>query len=217
MKKLIVITTHNGYSFIENLLSDIKSFKIKNEEICIVDNGSDKEEHFKYLNKLKKDNIIILNNPKGGYNLGGYKYALDHLKSDIWFLIQDSIRIKQDIFSRVEPLLTDNNVYSFLTFPYNIYDSHDDKRLTEQWYGTTVYSKGAFPSSYFAKDEVLQKVKNFWIFPKNKIEAMAMERGASIIFDRFNIKIIGLDMYNSSRTSDPNGYPFFYKIYGSRS
>ena len=216
MKKLIVIVTHNGINHLKNLLEDIKSFNISNNEVCIVDNKSTNSDHLIYLQELKKEGYKILHNPNGGYNIGGYKYALDNLEADVWFLIQDSIRIKTNIFSQITPLLTNKNVYTFLTFACGLYDNNDDRSFLLINYGTTQYSKAAFPSSYFAKNEVLQKVKNEWIIPKNKIEAMGMERGTSVVFDRNNIKIIGLGIYTPNESGDPNAYSFFTKIYGGR-
>ena len=65
-------------------------------------------------------------------------------------------------------------------------------------------------------DEVAKKVKNDWILPSNKIEAMAMESGACIVFDKYGIEMKGLGVYDPPKTGDPNGYPHFYKIYAAR-
>jgi len=216
MKKLVVTTTYNGKDLLKNLISDINSFGIKNEEICIVDNKSTDEEHLKYLEELKNNDYVVLYNTYGGFNIGGYKYALDNLKADVWFCMQDSIRIKQDIFSYIIPKLTDNNVYTLLTFPSGLYDDRNDITFLSIHYGTSTYSAGCFPHAYFAKDSVLQKVKNEWVIPRNKIEACGMERGAPVVFDKYGIKIHGLGVYDPPKTGDPNGYPFFYKIYGGR-
>ena len=212
---MIVITTHNGLN-LKNLLKDIKSFNVLNEEICVVDNESTDENHLKYLEELEKDNYIVLHNTYGGFNIGGYKYALDNLKADVWFCMQDSIRIKQDIFSYITPLLTDKNVYTFLTFPCGLYDNNDDRNFLLINYGTTQYTSGYFPHSYFAKNEVFQKVKKEWYIPKNKIEAAGMERGAAVVFDKHNIEIKGLGIYTPEESGDPNAYPFFSKIYGGK-
>ena len=210
---MIVTTTYNGLINLEKLIGDIKKFNILNEEVCIVDNGSTNKDHLNYLKELEKDGYIILYNTYGGFNLGGYKYALDNLKADVWFLMQDSVRIKQDIFSYITPKLTDKNVYTFLTFPCGLYDNHDDINFLLIHYGTTQYTRGCFPHSYFAKDEVLQKVKNKWILPKNKIENAGMERGAAVVFDKYGIEIKGLGIYTPNESGDPGAYPFFSKTY----
>jgi len=215
MKRIIVIVTFNGYQVLTNLLNDIKGFNIPNSEVCIVDNKSNDEEHLAFLKGLEADDYKVLYKSKG-FELSAYKYALDNIEADVWFLLQDSIHIKQDIFSLITPLLTDSNVYSFLTFSPGLYDNHDDRAFLLLNYGTLQYSRANWPSCYFAKDSVLQKVKNEWKLPKNKIEAMAMERGTAIVFDRHNIEIKGLGVYDPPKSADPDAYPFFAKTYKGR-
>jgi GT2 family glycosyltransferase len=214
--KMIVITTHNGIAYLRKLLSDIESFNIKPSEICIVDNDSTNKEHLDYIKSLRELNYNVLYNPIGGYNVGGYKYALDNLKADVWFLIQDSIRIKTDIFSEVIPKLTNKNVWTFLTFHRGLFDDSNDIRFMMEHYKTTEYEFGCFPHSYFATNEVLQKVKNEWVIPKNKIETCAMERGIPIVFKKYDISIHGLGMYEPATSGDPDAHTFFSKTYGGR-
>jgi glycosyltransferase involved in cell wall biosynthesis len=213
---MIVIATHNGKNLLKDLLSDITSFNISNEKICVVDNNSTDVSHLQYLKELEKNGYVILHNKNGGYELGAYTYAFDNLKDDVWFTMQDSIRIKQDIFSYVTPLLTNKNVYTFLTVPGGMYDSAEDRLFLMMHYGTLSYSKICFPTAIFALDEVIRKVKDEWYIPKNKIEAMAMERGVAVVFDKYQIEVKGLGVYDPPKTGDPEGYPHFYKIYGSR-
>ena len=127
--------------------------------------------------------------------------------------MQDSVRIKQDIFSYIAPKLDDKNMYTFLTFPCGLYDDSNDRTFTLTHYGTTTYTYGCFPHSYFATNNVFQKVKEEWVLPKNKIENCGMERGAAIIFDKYNIKINGLGVYTPNESGDPDAYPFFSKSY----
>jgi hypothetical protein len=213
---MIVIASYNGLEFVPNLLTDLKNFNISNNKICIVDNKSTDQNFLNYLEQLKKEDYNILHNPKSTYALGAFKYAIDNLKDDVWFGMQDSYRIKQDIFSYVTSKLTDKNMYTFLTFASGVWDSNDDRFILNMKFGTTKYSKGIFASSIFALDSVIQKVKNDWFIPTNKIEDMASERAVSVVFDRHNIEINGLGLYDPPKTSDPNGYPFFSKTYGGR-
>jgi glycosyltransferase involved in cell wall biosynthesis len=213
---MIVIASHNGEKYLKDLLADIKRFNISNNKVCVVDNLSTEESHLEYLKKLKEEGYNILYNPKSTYELGAFKYAVDNLKDDVWFSMQDSIRIKYDIFSEVKPKLTPDNMYTFLTFPYAAYDNNDDRTFLLMRYGTMKYSKGVYASSIFALDEVVQRVKDDWFIPRNKIDAAGSERGVAVIFDRYNIEINGLGIYEPNKSSDPEGYPFFSKIYGGR-
>lgn len=213
---MIVIATHNGKNYLKDLLSDIKSFNIPNNKVCIVDNLSTNQSDLEYLEQLKKEDYNILHNPKSTFELGAFVYATNILKDGVWFSMQDSIRIKEDIFSYVIPKLTLNNIYTFLTFTYAKYDNNDDRRFLMSRYGTMKYSKGVYASSIFALDEVVEKVKNDFVIPQNKIDAAGSERGVAVVMDKHNIEINGLGEYLPEKTSDPNGYSFFQKIYGAR-
>jgi GT2 family glycosyltransferase len=213
---MIAIVTHNGEPVLKNLLDDISSFNVPNNEVCVVDNLSTTESHLLYLEKLKNEGYNVLHNPDPHWEIGAFKYAIENIKSDVWFCMQDSIHIKQDIFSYVTPKLTENNVYTFLTGPCGLWDDHNDKFLLNLHFGTMTYSKVIFGNMMFAKNSVLQRVKDEWFIPSNRTEAAASERGVSVVFDRHNIKIIGLGYYDPPKTGDPNGYPFFQKIYTGR-
>jgi GT2 family glycosyltransferase len=207
---MIVIVTHNGASFLVDLLSDIKGFEISNDKICIVDNKSDSDFHLSYLNSLEKSGYIILHNPEATYEIGAFKYAFENIKDSIYFFIQDSIRIKRNIFKEVSPLLTIDNVYTFLTFPCGIHD-HDPKDHSEliKEYGTDQYSRGLFGNMFFALSEVVEKVKDDWKIPRTKLGSTTGERALGIVFDRHNIKIIGLAELDCKIHGN---YPFFTKI-----
>ena len=216
MVKQIVIVTYNGFKLLSNLLNDIKKFNVPNNEVCVVDNNSSNIDHLSFLKKLEKEDYKILYNLKGGFELSAYKYALDNLTADVWFLLQDSLRIKKDIFSEITPLLTDKNVYSLLTFNCGLWDNRDDITFMLMNFGTTKYSKAGWPSCYFASNSVFQKVKNDWLLPKTKIEAMAMERGVSIIFDKYDIEIKNIEGTYEPNKSGSDEYKYFQKFYGGR-
>jgi hypothetical protein len=215
---MIVIATHNGEQYLINLLSDIKSFGIENKDISIVDNKSDNISHLNYLSTLTNDGYNVLYNDIGTYEVGAFKKGIDTFKSDVWFCIQDSIRLKQNIFELVEKKLTDKNVYTFLTFEKYVHDSPYYKDIYIRNYGTSEYSKGIFGCNIFAKNEVIQLVKDEWILPINKAESEAMERELSIIFDKHNIEIIGIDLLDTSGRifQGVDVYPFFQKIFARR-
>jgi len=214
---MIVIVTHNGEKCLKNLLSDINNFNIPNNKVCIVDNLSTNEIHLQYLQDIQKVGYNILYNPKSTYEVGAFKYALENLHDDVWFCMQDSIRLKEDIFSSVIPKLTEKNVYTFLTLAPGIFDDINDRRILSMNFGTMKYSKGIFGCSMFALDSVFQKVKNDWFIPSNRTEAAACERTLSVVFDRHEIEIKGLGIYDPPKTSDPDGYSFFSKVYSGRS
>ena len=212
---MIVIATYNGLDVLKGLILDIKSFNIPNEEVCIVDNKSTDWEFIKYLMDLKYNGYCLLLNTKPTYQLGAYKLALETLKSDVWFFLQDSIRIKQNIFKEITPELTDKNVYTFLTFnDQRILFNPGVSEFLIEHFQMNSYRIGIFGNMFFAKDSVAQLIKNDWIITKNKLYNNCMEIGLGVIFDRHNIEIIGLDIYDE-RINVFDGstlYPFFDKI-----
>jgi hypothetical protein len=133
----------------------------------------------------------------------------------VWFFLQDSIRVKQNIFEEITPKLTDKNVYTFLTFNDQriLFNPGVSEFLMEQFQKNS-YRLGIFGNMFFAKNSVVQSVKNDWVITTNKLYNNCMEIGLGVIFDRHNIEIIGLDVYDE-RINVFDGstlYPFFDKI-----
>jgi hypothetical protein len=214
-QRMVVIATHNGSLVLKNLLQDIKSFNISNDEVCVVDNKSTDNSYIEYLNELKKEGYKILFNPSASYQPGAYKLAVETFKSDVWYFFMDSIRIKQNIFETIEPKLTDTNAYTLLTFdwPDHVFQNVIYEFLYK-YYQTVTYKTGIVGNIFFAKDKVIQKVIKDWGMPDNKLENTAMEIGFGLAFDKNNIEIIGLDV-SDERVDAYNGftvYPFFDKI-----
>lgn len=215
---MIVIATHNGENVLPNLLGDIKSFNIPNDNVCIVDNASDSTHQLDFLNTIKDDGYNILYNDVSGYEVGAFKSAIDHFTSDVWFCLQDSLRLRENIFEMVEDKLTNNNVYTLLTFETYIHDGGLYMDFLKRNYNTEYYSKGIFGNNIFAKDSVIQLVKNEWIIPTCKLESEAMERGLSVVFDNHKIDIIGIDKLDRSGRlfGGADLYPFFKKVFSRR-
>lgn len=207
---MIVIATHNGGEVVKHLLFDIKSFNIPNDEVCIVDNQSTDLNFLYYLIDLTSQGYKVLSNPESTYEIGAFKLAIDKYQSDVWFCFQDSIRLKQNIFELITPLLTDSNAYIFLAFGKEC----DPPYCTEfimNHYGRGEYSKGTFGSMFFARNSVVQKVKNDWVMPTDKHGSQSMERGVSVVFDIHNIEIIPLDLFPNTNNQ------YFEKIFKGRS
>lgn len=213
---MIVIATHNGGLVLRDLINDIQSFGIRNNQICVVDNASTDKNHMNFMEDIKYNGINIIFNPISTYEVGAFKLAINKYQSDVWFLFQDSLRIKENIFEYIIPKLTDTNVYTWITFPYKTYDSNDDNIFLQRHYQTTEYSRGMFGSMMMMKNSVAQLVKDDWITPSSKIDSMGMERGVSVVFDKHNIEIIGLEEFNWVKLHQDNQYRFFQKIFKGR-
>lgn len=215
LSKMIVIVTHDGDNMLLNLLKDLNNYNIKNSEICIVDNFSKNEEHLKKLKILKLLDYNVLYNNNDTYELGAFKIAYENLNADMWFLLQDSIRIKKNIFNMIIPKLNDNNLYTLLTF--NIPQLILKKSIYEflfKYFKKVSYRNGIFGNMFFAKNNVINKFYNDLIIPRNKEESMFMEIGLSIIMNNNNINIHGLDIVDKRVNVDTgfDSYSFFSKI-----
>lgn len=213
---MVVIPTYNGgKDILEGILSDLAKFNVPNNKICIVDNGSTDHSHLKVLEDIKYNGINVLINPNPGYEIGAYKLAIEKFKSDVWFFLQDSIRIKQNIFEDIPPLLTNKNVYTFLFWRNQDYVFVPEiYRFLFESYNTVVYDMAIYGNMFFARDEVVQLVKNDWVTPKNKWESVSNEIGLGIVFEKHGIEIIGMDACDDrvDVVNGFDGYPFFTKI-----
>jgi hypothetical protein len=217
-ERMVVIATHNGAPVLKNLLDDIRSFNIPNNEVCIVDNKSTDKLFIEYVSGLKDDGYNVLFNPMASYQPGAYKLAIETFKANVWCLFQDSMRLKQNVFEMIEPKLTNNNIYTFLTFdlPDLVYNPPIYKFLFEH-YQTIRYKIGIVSNIIFAKDEVIQKTINDWAIPTCKNDNSAMEIGFGMTFEKYGIEIHGLDVVDEREHEwHKNGkytkYPFFDKI-----
>lgn len=212
---MIVIPTHNGKDLLLDLLVDLEHYGIEPNKICVVDNKSTDEEHLSTLEQLRENGYNVLHNPSSTYELGAFQYAIDNGMEDDWYaLFQDSIRIKKDIFSEVVPKLTGENVYAMLTFAPGVYDNQEDRTFLIMNYGTMVYSRGFFGSMFMARKSVIDRVKGAWKIPRSKVESMGTERGLAVVFDRAEIKIEGLGVYDPKTIN--GGYDFFEKRFQLR-
>jgi len=212
---MIVIVTHNGNQCLIDLLSDISKYE-QNNNICIVDNKSTDINHLKFLKQKEDEGYNVLYNPKDNYVLGAYKYALENLKSDVWYFLLDSLRIKHDVFSYVRPLLTENNIYALITAHPGLYENQDVITYLLNKHINYSYNKMLTFNTFFSLDSVVRKVKDQWPLPTNKFEDMCTEIISSIIFDKNNIEIKSIYEFEPELSSDPNAYYFFYKIYRGR-
>lgn len=211
---MIVIPTYNGRDHLINLLTDIQEFDIPNDKVCIVDNKSTNIGHLEYIEDLKKSGYNVLYNTHATYELGAFKFAIDNgIIDDNYALFQDSIRLNTDVINYVFNKLDDNTVYTLANFEAYKYDSPNDRMYLAINYGTGNYSTGLLGSMFFINHNALQKVKDQWKLPRNKIDSMGTERALATIFDKNGINIIGLEKYDPALGGD---YKNFTKLYGGR-
>lgn len=105
MKTAIVILNWNGQQLLEQFLPSIVNFNADNAEIYVADNAStDTSIAFvkKHFPKVK----IVKNTTNGGY-AKGYNDALQHIKADIYCLINSDIEVTKNWLSPILQVFKD--------------------------------------------------------------------------------------------------------------
>ena len=193
---MIVIATNNGKSLLTDLLFDLDNINPKCG-VSIIDTQSTDLESQLFLNYLELENpykfdIKVYRTPYKGYDSGAYMYAMNNIKADRFYFLQDSIRIKDpNIFENFDNKLKVGTVVPFIAFPGNLYDNQEQIDFCLKTYGRSEFTKGIFGPMFSILNEDVQKInKELLVYPTNKVLQMGLERGWAIIFDicGFNIE-----------------------------
>ena len=218
---MIIIATNNGKNYIENLLSDLENLKTK-EKISIIDTQSS-DDSYNFLNniieKRKFDlSIKLLQTPYRGFDSGAYIYAINNLISDKFYFLQDSIRIKnKNFFKEIDKKLSLNNIVCLITFQSNFYANYEQMKFCTDNFESIDYNKGIFgPMFAISYDDIKKIDKKFLIYPHDKNTQMAMERGWSIIFDKYNFSIDSLEGEKDDEKLFNDKYKYFSKLFPYR-
>lgn len=219
---MIVIATNNGKQYLQELLSDFENIKIE-DEISIIDTQSTDKDSLNFLEELKTNSIYNLKinvhqTQYRGFDSGAYIYAINNIESDVFYFMQDSIRIKSiEYFNEIKRKLKVGTVVCLISFPSNFFDSHEQRDFCNTNFDSIDYDTGIFgPIFSITKDDIEKIDKKYLIYPKNKIQQMAMERGWSIIFKKYGITIESLEgSWNPTKLSNDE-YVFFTKKFPYR-
>jgi len=196
---MIVISTNNGKKFLENLLRSLSDINSK-IDVSIIDTQSTDEDSLTYLENLRNNNpfefnIKVYTTPYRGFDSGAYIYAINNIVSDKFYFLQDSITIKSiDFFNEIDKKLKPGVVVPLITFQSNFYANGEQTNFCSSNFGTYIYDKGIFGPMFSILYEDCQKIdKSLLVYPYNKMTQMAMERGWSIIFEKYNFTIDPLE------------------------
>lgn len=219
--KTLVIATNNGKNVIGNLINSLNNVGY-NGKIAIVDTQSSDDAYMDYLNTLKSDfknlNISIYQTPYAGRDTGAYVYAIKNIDSDYYYFMQDSMVIKSiEFFEKFDSIIKKGNVAVLVTFPPKTYDSPSYGEFCLKHFGTSEYNKGVFGPTFGASKEQLNKIaEDELIYPTNRTEQEAMERGWSILFDKNGIDIESIEGVYDDHKIRNNGHTTFNKIFPCR-
>jgi hypothetical protein len=219
---MIVIATHNGKNNIEKLLTNLEELEI-DDDVCIVDTGSSDKEHLEFLDEIKDINkfnlkLQIYHTQYRGFDSGAYIYAINNLVSDRYYFLHDSMIIKTiDYFKEIDKKLKPGIVVCLITFQSNFFANGEQTSFCISNFGTSVYNKGIFGPIFSILYEDAQKIdKSLLVYPYDKMTQMAMERGWSIIFEKYNLKIESLEGEKDDDKLYNDKYLYFTKFFPYR-
>ena len=218
---MIVIATNNGKNYILNILSDLERIGIK-EEISIIDTQSS-DNSFLFIKEIIDEkkfnlNISLYQTPYKGFDTGAYIYAINNFITDRFYFLQDSIRIKnKNFFLEIDKKIKTGTVIPIITFQENFYANHQQINFCINNFETSNYKKGIFgPMFSILYDDVKKIDKKLLVYPYDKNTQMAMERGWSIIFDKYNFNIEPLEGEKNDEKINNDSYYYFSKIFPYR-
>lgn len=214
---MIIIATNNGKHYLLDLLSDLERFEVK-YEISVIDTQSSDQESLNFLEELKNNNpynlkINVYQTPYRGFDTGAYIYAINNFNSDVFYFMQDSMRIKtSNYFEAINNTLNEGNVASLLSFAPGFWDNQEQKDFCDRCFESTDYDSGIFGPIFSVRREHIEKIdKKYLIYPSNKLEQMAMERGWSILFKKYGIPIKSIQGEHNRDMLFMDSYDMFQK------
>jgi hypothetical protein len=215
---MIVIATNNGKPYLLELLSDFQRIGVS-DEISIIDTQSTDIESLEFLESLKIKNdfglkINVYQTPYRGFDTGAYIYAINNLKSDKFYFMQDSIKIKSiEYFNEINKRLKVGTVVPLITFGPHLYDENEQIIFCYENFDSIEYDKGIFGPIFAITNEDVRKIdKKYLVYPTNKMLQMGMERGWSVLFKKYGFEIEPIEgAYDYMKLSN-DGYSLFKKL-----
>lgn len=106
MKIAIVILNWNGRDLLEKFLPSVVTYSIDDADVYVADNNSS-DESISFLKENYPEVKIIQNSINGGY-AKGYNDALQHIKADIYALVNSDIEVTKDWLKPIIKTFEDN-------------------------------------------------------------------------------------------------------------
>jgi glycosyltransferase involved in cell wall biosynthesis len=209
---MIVIATNNGINYLPKLLISLEATNSRNIPICIVDTGSTNEEFISYLKNLEETNKYTILWNSGGYDTGAWIYTYENIKADFYIFLQDSTEVLDGIFfESILNELKDDTMFGFFTF-LNGEGGSFEEELSPYFDKKDIqnYPMGIFGPMFACNYQTMKKLydSKLYIIPKNKMDAMTMERGWGVIAHILKLKLIYFDSFWKLHT---DSIPYFRK------
>lgn len=212
---MIVIATNNGKEHLPKLLESL-NFLEYSIDVSIIDTQSSDIYSINFLENIDKSNykfnINIYQTPYKGYDTGAYIYAIRNIKNvDRFYFLQDSIVIKDiKIFDYIDSRLHKGTVVPLIGFK-TLFDNQEQIDFCNVNFGSSFYKCGIFgPMFSILKSDIDLIDDKFLVYPTSKNIQAAMERGWSILFNKYDLNIDPIYDYDYERINN-NGYQLFDK------
>lgn len=218
---MIVIATHNGKNHIAELLTNLKEVDLTTS-VAIIDTGSE-DESFEYIKTLNNSSeypfkVEVHQTPYRGFDTGAYIYALNNIKAERFYFMQDSIRIKDSrFFKNIDSKLLPGTVVPLVTFGANVYDDQEQVDFCVKHFESSNFERGIFGPIFSILNDDIQKIdKRFLVWPTSKVLQMGMERGWSVLFKKYGFAIDPLEGEYCYNRLVNDQYSQFRKIFCGR-
>ena len=106
MKIAIVILNWNGRDLLEKFLPSIVKYSLEDAEVYVADNNSS-DESISFLQAHFPEVKIVQNKINGGY-AKGYNDALQHIKADVYALVNSDIEVTNDWLKPIKTVFKEN-------------------------------------------------------------------------------------------------------------
>lgn len=198
MKGLIVISTNNGFDYIEKCINSYDKYGCDGDDILVVDTKSSDESFVTYTKELcNKKGIMWDQTNYAGYDNSAYMHAYENYKYPHYIFQHDSVIIKhRETVSTLKKYIYDEDYdsASFLGFAKDVcpFGNDEIESFCYDKYKSLEYRYGVFGPNFIIKKETLDflyiKYSLGELIIDNKNKAQATERGWGIMFDSEKLK-----------------------------
>jgi hypothetical protein len=201
---------NNNFNFIVDLCKDIRSYH-SNEEIVVIDSGSDNKDYFKLIESY---NVIIEDINNKNWMIGAYWYAFKKYDRNFYYFLHDSMKVKGSLDSFKEKDLT---IMCYFDRGYGDNFNGFENKINELTKYTYLRGGlGVYGPIFFCKRNVmklLQDMEADKILPNNKQETGWCEGSYGFFFEHHGFNLKECSLYgNVLENEQPNGksgvYPF---------
>ena len=219
---MIVIATHEGRQYIHNQLYSWHRYGTNGHTVVVVETGASSRDYLDYLRVLSTMDwsfpLKVLSTPYVGYDTGAYLHAYREYPAEQTMLFcHDSMEVKRPgTMTAFHSRLLNHGAgcVPWLVFRLNSYENEEQWNFVNQFEpDPSIHPKpgfGIFGPIFYTTRTTLQQLPftQSGIYPTNKNQQEAMERGWAATFDRAGVPMVSLegDFYENYALADTYSY-----------